>query len=32
MPYILKKAQIQKWMVTLIIHPILAAIIAWIMS
>lgn len=32
MPYIPKKVQIQKWVVTLIIHPILAAIIAWIMS
>jgi len=32
MPYIPLKTQLVKWTATLVIHPILAAIIAWIMT
>lgn len=32
MPYIPLKTQIVKWTATLVIHPILAAMIAWIMT
>lgn len=32
MPYIPLKTQLVKWIATLVIHPILAAIIAWIMT
>lgn len=32
MPYIPLKIQLVKWIATLVIHPILAAIIAWIMT
>ena len=32
MPYIPLKTQLVKWIATLVIHPILAAMIAWIMT
>ena len=32
MPYIPLRTQLVKWVVTLVIHPILAAMIAWIMT
>ena len=32
MPYIPLKTQLVKWVATLVIHPILAAMIAWIMT
>lgn len=32
MPYIPLKTQLVKWAATLVIHPILAAMIAWIMT